>query len=146
MPTQGAGLLDVSLTTRRSDPFVVAVDPSQDDPLLRTQLVSQPVMDLVVDIRTDQLTGFDARQGFTEIKVSGGHYRIHREQTIKMRDPDGRGVLTLEDLRYSTLPDLFTIDTVADEDGTPSTASTSPSASRSPPRSPAVPRTTATAR
>ena len=26
-----------------------------------------------------------------------------------MRDPDGRGALTLEDLRYSTLPDLFRI-------------------------------------
>ena len=33
-----------------------------------------------------------------------------------MRDPDGRGLLTLEDLRYSTLPDLFRIEPVRDED------------------------------
>ncbi|HYH34661.1 MAG TPA: calcium-binding protein [Nocardioides sp.] len=116
---EGAGLLDVSLTTRASDPFVVSVDRSQEDPLLRTQLVSQPVMDLVVDIDTDDLAGFDARQGFTEVEVSGGHYRIHREQTIRMRDPDGRGVLTLEDLRYSTLPDLFSATTKLDASGEP---------------------------
>ncbi len=42
----GAGELDVSLTTRPSDPFVVEVDESQQDPLLRVAMVSQPVMDL----------------------------------------------------------------------------------------------------
>ena len=107
----GAGLLDVSLSTRASDPFVVSIDETQDDPLLRTQLVGQPVMDLSVDIDTAALAPFDARQGFTKVTMAGGHYRLHREQTITMRDPDGRGVLTIEDLRYSTLPDLFNITT-----------------------------------
>ena len=48
--------------------------------------------------------------------MTGGHYRLSREQEITMRDPDGRSVLTLEDLRYSTLPDLFRITTDTDSD------------------------------
>lgn len=112
---EGAGEVTVALTTDVSRPFVVAVDPGQPDPLLRVALVSQPVLDLAVDIDTDQLTPFTGRQGFTAIDVAGGHYRIHRDQTITMRDPDGRGVLTLEDLRYSTLPDLFRITTEYDQ-------------------------------
>uniref|UniRef100_UPI003561BEBE hypothetical protein n=1 Tax=Nocardioides sp. TaxID=35761 RepID=UPI003561BEBE len=111
----GAGQISVSLTTRPQHPFVVAVDPGQADPLLRVALVSQPQLDLEVDIQTDSLPSFDARQGFTDIEVTGGHYRIHREQQITMRDPDGRGLLTLEDLRYSTLPDLFNVVTGVDE-------------------------------
>ena len=116
-PNDGAGKLDVSLTTRASDPFVVEVDENQPDPLLRVAMVSQPVMDLAVDIQTPDLAAFGARQGFTELDVTGGHYRLHRDREIVMRDPDGRGLLTLEDLRYSTLPDLFRIEPVRDEDG-----------------------------
>ncbi|RYC14574.1 hypothetical protein [Nocardioides zhouii] len=107
----GAGNVTVALETRASDPFVVAVDLDEPDPLLRVALVSQPVMDLSVDIDKTGLTAFDARQGFTDVGVTGGRYQIHRDQVITMRDPDGRGVLTLEDLRYSTLPDLFRVET-----------------------------------
>ncbi len=109
-----AGTLAVSLAT--TSPFVVEVDENQPDPLLRVALVSQPTMDLSVDIDSDSVTRFGARQGFTEIDVTGGHYRLSREQEITMRDPDGRSVLTLEDLRYSTLPDLFRITTDTDSD------------------------------
>ena len=38
----GAGSVTVSLTTRDDAPFVVAVDPTQTDPLLRVALVNQP--------------------------------------------------------------------------------------------------------
>lgn len=107
----GAGEVTVALTTDPATPFEVAVDPTQTDPLLRVGLVSQPELDLAVDIDTDALSPFTGRQGFTAIDLPGGHYRIHRDQRIKMRDPDGRGVLTLEDLRYSTLPDLFHVTT-----------------------------------
>ena len=107
----GAGNVTVALETRNDAPFVVAVNPNEPDPLLRVALVSQPVMDLSVDIDKTSLTAFDARQGFTDVRVTGGRYRIHREQVITMRDPDGRGLLTLEDLRYSTLPDLFRVET-----------------------------------
>ena len=110
----GAGDVTVSLTTRPNAPFVVAVDPAQPDPLLRVALVNQPVLDLAIDIETPDLTSFPARQGFTAVNVTGGTYRVHREQKITMRDPDGRGLLTLEDLRYSTLPDLFRIETRSD--------------------------------
>ncbi|GAA4668492.1 calcium-binding protein [Nocardioides nanhaiensis] len=109
-----AGRLTVSLRTTK--PFVVSVDPSQDDPLLRTALTSQPVMELVVDVRKPEVDPFGARKGFTELEVTGGTYAVHREQTITMRDPDGRSLLTLEDLRYSTLPDLFRVETDADAD------------------------------
>ena len=110
----GAGRISVSLTTRPQHPFVVAVDPDQADPLLRVALVSQPQLDLEADIQTDRLPDFDARQGFTAVEIDGGHYRLHREQKITMRDPDGRGLLTLEDLRFSTLPDLFNVVTGLD--------------------------------
>ncbi|MFC5010397.1 beta strand repeat-containing protein [Nocardioides plantarum] len=111
----GAGQARVSLTTHDDAPFVVSVDPTQTDPLLRVALVSQPVLDLSVDIDTTSLAPFTARQGFTEVSVTGGHYRAHRDQVITMRDPDGRSLLTLEDLRYSTLTDLFRI-TTSDND------------------------------
>ncbi|MDO9455448.1 calcium-binding protein [Nocardioides sp.] len=111
----GAGKATVALTTDEDSPFVVAVDPAETDPLLRVALVSQPVLDLSVDIDTDDLAPFSARQGFTALDVTGGHYRVHRDQQITMRDPDGRGVLTLEDLRFSTLPDLFRV-TTGDDD------------------------------
>ena len=109
-----AGRLTVALRTTK--PFVVTVDPSQDDPLLRTALTSQPVMELVVDVRKPEVEPFGARKGFTELDVTGGTYAVHREQTITMRDPDGRSLLTLEDLRYSTLPDLFRVETDAAAD------------------------------
>lgn len=109
-----AGRLTVSLRT--TEPFVVTVDPTQDDALLRTALTSQPVMELVVDVRKPDVDPFGARKGFTELDVTGGTYAVHREQTITMRDPDGRSLLTLEDLRYSTLPDLFRIETDATVD------------------------------
>jgi hypothetical protein len=109
-----AGQLTVKLRTRPSDPFVVEVDEDQDDPLLRVALVGQPVMELEADVENTSLAPFTARQGFTEVDVTGGRYRIHRDQVIRMRDPDGRGVLTLEDLRYSTLPDLFDVTTTQD--------------------------------
>ena len=112
--SDGAGEVTVSLTTDDDAPFVVAVDPTQPDPLLRVALVGRPVLDLSVDIDTDALSEFTARQGFTAVDLTGGHYRIHRDQQITMRDPDGRGVLTLEDLRYSTLPDLFRVTTGTD--------------------------------
>ncbi len=116
-PNGGAGDLDVSLTTDPAHPFVVQVDPHQSDPLLKVALVSQPQLDLTVDIDTPASPGIDAfmaRQGFTEVRVTGGHYQIHRDQDITLRDPDGRSLLTLEDLRYSTLPDLFRITTGLD--------------------------------
>ena len=112
-PNDGAGSVTVSLTTRDDAPFEVAVDPTQTDPLLRVALVNQPRLDLSVDVDTAQVTAFPARQGFTEVAVEGGHYRAHRDQVIDMRDPDGRSLLTLEDLRYSTLPDLFRVTTQA---------------------------------
>ncbi|MGK2876297.1 MAG: hypothetical protein ACSLEW_11765 [Nocardioides sp.] len=111
----GAGQITVSLATRDGSPFVVAVDPSEQDPLLRTALVSQPVLDLSVSIDTAELDPFEARQGFTQVRVSDGHYRIDRDQSITMRDPDGRSLLTLEDLKFSTLPDLFRVVTVTDD-------------------------------
>ncbi|SDD29799.1 calcium-binding protein [Nocardioides lianchengensis] len=113
---QGAGgEVEVSLITDDAHPFVVSIDPDQQDPLLRTALVSQPVMDLSITVDTDDIHGLDARQGFTRLDVTDGHYRIERDQRITMRDPDGRSLLTIEDLRYSTLPDLFRIVTGTDD-------------------------------
>lgn len=109
------GEIEVALTTDDQHPFEVSIDPAQEDPLLRTALVSQPVMDLAVTVDTEGISGLDARQGFTRLDVTDGHYRIQREQRITMRDPDGRSLLTIEDLRYSTLPDLFRIVTGTDE-------------------------------
>lgn len=106
---RAGGQVKVSLTTDDAHPFEVSIDPTQEDPLLRTALVSQPVMDLKVTVYTDDIHGLDARQGFTRLDVTDGHYQIQREQRITMRDPDGRSLLTIEDLRYSTLPDLFRI-------------------------------------
>ena len=105
-----AGNLDVTLATPEDGtPFVVHVDKNQPDPLLRFALVSEPELALSVDIATNKVQAFDAREGFTDVRVTGGHYKIHRDALITLRDPDGRGLLTLEDLRYSTLPDLFRV-------------------------------------
>ncbi len=111
----GAGAVTVTLTTVPTSPFVVEIDPAQTEELLRVALVGRPVFDVSVDIDTDDLPPFSARQGFTDIDVTGGQYRIGRTQRITMRDPDGRDLLTLEDLRYSTLPDLFQVTTTADD-------------------------------
>ncbi len=101
---------------------------SQPDPLLRFALITEPELELSVDIDTDHLHAFGAREGFTDVTVTGGHYRLHRTSDVTLRDPDGRGLLTLEDLRYSTLPDLFA--TTRER-----TTSTSPSTSPCPPTS-----------
>ena len=106
-------------------------------------------MDLEVDVDDRPASPrFDARQGFTEVRVTGGRYRVHREQTITMRDPDGRGVLTLEDLRYSTLPDLFrfTVERDQDGDGDTDRSTSTPRRGDARPRSPGVARRTGPAR
>ena len=111
-----AGSLDVTLRTPPGgERFEVRVDQSQPDPLLRFALITEPELELSVDIDTDHLHAFGAREGFTDVTVTGGHYRLHRTSDITLRDPDGRGLLTLEDLRYSTLPDLFAITRGADD-------------------------------
>ncbi len=111
---QDVGTATVSLATHPGtgdeNKFVVRVDPSQDDPLLQFALVSQPVLDYSVTVEDSSVGAFDAQQGFTNVDVTGGHYRLSRSALITMRDPDGRSLLTLEDLRYSTLPDLFRIE------------------------------------
>ncbi len=106
----GAGDLTVGLATPvGGTPFVVHVDRTQTDPLLRFALVSQPELTLDVTVAQPDVAPFTARQGFTDVRVTGGHYQVRRTEDITLRDPDGRGLLTLEDLRYSTLPDLFRI-------------------------------------
>ena len=111
-----AGSLDVTLATPPGgERFEVRVDQSQPDPLLRFALVTEPELELSVDIDTDDLDGFGAREGFSNVSVTGGHYRLHRTSAITLRDPDGRGLLTLEDLRYSTMPDLFRVVRGADD-------------------------------
>ena len=103
-----AGKVTVRLATPDGGTrFVVRVDQDQHDPLLRFALVSKPTLALSVKVATPSLSPFDAREGFTDVDVTGGHYAVDRTDAITLRDPDGRGVLTLEDLRYSTLPDLF---------------------------------------
>ncbi|GAA2114818.1 hypothetical protein GCM10009843_03560 [Nocardioides bigeumensis] len=105
-----AGSLDVTLATPAGgERFEVRVDENQPDPLLKFALITEPELELSVDIVTDELDSFGAREGFTNVRVTGGHYRLHRTSAITLRDPDGRGLLTLEDLRYSTLPDLFAV-------------------------------------
>ena len=88
---------------------MVHVDRTQTDPLLKFALVSQPQLTLDVSVTKADVAPFTARQGFTDVRVTGGHYQVRRTEDITLRDPDGRGLLTLEDLRYSTLPDLFRI-------------------------------------
>ena len=111
-----AGSLDVTLATPPGgERFEVRVDQSQPDPLLRFALVTEPELELSVDIDTDDLDGFGAREGFSNVSVTGGYYRLHRTSAITLRDPDGRGLLTLEDLRYSTMPDLFRVVRGADD-------------------------------
>ena len=111
-----AGKLTVTLKTPvDGTPFVVRVDEGQSDPLLKFALVSEPQLALTVDVANDDVAAFDAREGFTDVEVTGGRYNIDREALITLRDPDGRGLLTLEDLRYSTLPDLFRIERTTDD-------------------------------
>src|SRR5680860_1322988 len=112
---EGAGNLTVSLATPvDKERFVIEVDENQPDPLLQVALVSQPELELNVSIDNDEVSPFSARQGFTDVKVTGGSYKIDRTADITLRDPDGRGLLTLEDLRYSNLPDLFRIKRTTD--------------------------------
>jgi len=105
-----AGSMRVSLATTGGSTFVVQVDPAQTDPLLKVALVSRPTMALTVHVtRAATAPTLKAREGFTDVNVSVDRYAVARTDTIAMRDPDGRSELTLEDLRYSTLPDLFSI-------------------------------------
>jgi hypothetical protein len=107
----GAGMLNITLQTREGgERFVVAVDEDQTDPLLQFALISEPELELIVQVDTQSITAFAASQGFTELDVTGGSYTVDRAIDITLRDPNGRGELTLEDLMFSTLTDLFRMD------------------------------------
>ncbi|MCH7659019.1 MAG: hypothetical protein IH933_00010, partial [Euryarchaeota archaeon] len=113
----GAGVLKVTLQTQPvsedkdfpngGEHFVVAIDKNEDDPLLQFALISEPELKLTVEVITPSLTAFEASQGFTELDMTVVSYEIKREIDITLRDPNGRGLLTLEDLMFSTLTDLY---------------------------------------
>ncbi|HET6627194.1 MAG TPA: hypothetical protein VFG63_12470 [Nocardioidaceae bacterium] len=113
---EGAEDLAVRLATpQNGERFVVEVDPDQPEVLLQFALVSEPELELSIAVADDDIAPFPARQGFTDIEVTGGSYTIDRRADITLRDPNGRGLLTLEDLKFSTLPDLFRIERTTDE-------------------------------
>lgn len=109
-PNDGAGTLTVTLATPENGTrFEVEVDTAQPDELLRFALVSDPQLELTVDI-DGAVADFGARQGFTEVELTNGTYAIDRTSLLTLRDPNGRGILTLEDLRYSNLVDLYRVE------------------------------------
>ncbi len=119
----GTAELDGELAARIDGSFRVRYDPGAD-PLLRVSVVGEQLFDVTAWTRATDSTStaaaaltappFSAVTGFVEASVTGTAVADVAVQ-LRMRDPNGRGAITREDLEFGIAEDLFTITPPADD-------------------------------
>ncbi|HEX2575148.1 MAG TPA: hypothetical protein VHK88_02295, partial [Aquihabitans sp.] len=117
----GAGALDGELAGRVSGSMKVRYDPSAI-PLRRFSIVGESLLTSRTWTRAEKSTSstaaalsvpsFAGVDGFIDEQLggSGASATIDATTTFRLRDPNGRGVSTTEDLTFGAAPDLFAIE------------------------------------
>jgi Ca2+-binding RTX toxin-like protein len=113
----GAAAVDGELAARLDGAFRIRFDPTAD-PLLQFQLVGEQLLAITTwtrptdsddtDASKSTVPAFTAVDGFIDVAVDGTAL-VDVALSLRMRDPNGRGVINREDLEFGIAEDLYTM-------------------------------------